>query len=138
MLELSKMIVPEAQIWIEYPGAPGFEVSMNHLSRDELMKLRKRATSTVMDRKTRQMVEEVDSDLFQDLYIEAVIKDWRGLKLKYLNKLLVTDIGENDPNEELEYSKENANALMKNATTFDAWVTNILDDIENFTGSSQS
>ena len=138
MLELSKMIVPEAQTWIEYPGAPEFEVQMNHLSRDELVKLRKKATNTKLDRKTRQMVEDVDSEAFQSLYIAAVIKNWRGLKLKYLNKFLVTDIGAEDPEAELEYSIANAEALMKNANDFDAWVTDMLDDIENFTESSKS
>ena len=137
-MELSKMIVPAADTWLEYPGAPEFEVQVNHLSRDELVKLRKKATSSKMDRKTRQLVEELDSEAFQSIYIAAVIKNWRGLKLKYLNKLLVTDIGENDPETELEYTEDNAEALMKNATDFDAWITDMLEDIENFTGSSKS
>lgn len=138
MKNLSAMVVPEAQTWIEYPGCPEFEIQVNHLSRDELVKLRKKATSNKMDRKTRQMVEDVNSEEFQSLYIGAVIKNWRGLKLKYLNKLLVADIGDEDPESELDFSPENAEALMKNASDFDAWITDQLDDIENFTKSSKS
>lgn len=136
MKSLSAMMVPSAAAWIEYPGCPGFEVQLAHLTKDELMKIRDKSTTPKMNRKTRQMEDEVDSDLFQSLYIEAVIKNWRGLKLKYLNKFVVTNIGDDDPEEELEFSIENAETFMKNAVSFDSWVSDAIEDLENFTTSS--
>jgi hypothetical protein len=134
-MELAKLIIPSKTVWAEYPGLEGFEVQLAHLTRDELMKLRKKAT-TLKPNRQRSMEEEVDSDLFQSLYIGSIIKDWRGLKYKYLPRLVPTDISSVEPDDELEYSKDNAEALMKNASEFDAWVSAMIEDVENFTQSS--
>lgn len=136
MPSLSKMIVPSATAWVEYPGCPGFEVQLAHLTRDELMKIRENATSLKRNRKTRQMEEEVDSDLFQSMYIQAVLKNWRGFKLKYLNKFVVTNLGDEDPESELEFTPEDAEVFMKNASDFDAWVGETLEDLDLFTKSN--
>lgn len=133
---LANLIIPSKTAWLEYPGLSGFEVQLAHLTRDELMKIRKKALNTKVNRKTRALEEEVDSDLFQSLYIGAVIKDWKGLKYKYLPKLVPTDISKYDPNDELPYTEEDAEVLMKNAADFDSWVSSQLEDIENFTQSS--
>lgn len=135
-MDLATMIIPSKTVWMEYPGTPDFEVQLAHLTKDELMKLREKSLNKKLNRKTRQMEEEVDSDLFQSLYISAVIKDWKGLKLKYLNKFVPTDIGAEDEDSELEFSQDNAEVLMKNASDFDNWITDVLEDIENFTKSS--
>lgn len=134
-MDLKSMIIPSKTVWEEYPGMPGFEVQLAHLTRDELMKIRKKAVTMKPNRKTREMQEDLDSDLFQRLYIDAVIKDWKGLKLKYLPRFVPTDISGKDPEDELEYSSDNAEALMTNASDFDSWVTTVLEDVENFTAS---
>jgi hypothetical protein len=133
---LAKMIIPSKTAWCEYPGLPGFEVQLAHLTRDELMKIRGKSLNTKVNRKTRAMEEEIDSDIFQSLYISAVIKDWKGLKYKYLPKLVPTDISGVDEEDELPYAQEDAEILMKNAADFDSWVSSILEDVENFTQSS--
>lgn len=135
-MSLAKMIIPSKTTWSEYPGLPGFEVQLAHLTRDELMKIRKKALNNKINRKTRAIEEEVDSDLFQSLYIAAVIKDWKGLKYKYLPKLVPTDISGVEEEDELPYSQEDAETLMKNAADFDNWVSSVLEDIENFTQSN--
>ena len=131
-MDLAKMIIPSKTTWFPYPGMSGFEVQLAHLTRDELMKIRKKAV-TMKPNRSRQMEEEVDSDLFQSLYIGAVIKDWKGLKYSYLPKFVPTDISAEDPEDVLEYTQENAEVLMKNASDFDAWVSAMLEDVENFT-----
>lgn len=130
---LANLIIPSKTAWMPYPGLTGFEVQLAHLTRDELMKIRKKAVTMKPNRRTRGMEEEVDSDLFQSLYIAAVIKDWKGLKYKYLPKLVPTDISKFDPEDELPYTEEDAEVLMKNASDFDNWVSTQLEEIENFT-----
>lgn len=130
-MELSKMIVPSKTVWSEYPGVSGFSVQLAHLTRDELMKLRSKSMNKKISRK-RGVEDEVDSELFQDLYITAVVKDWKGLKLKYLPKFFPVNIGAQDEEEELEYSDDNARSLMKNSSDFDSWVSAMLEDIEAF------
>lgn len=135
-MELGKMIIPSKTAWIEYPGVPDFEIQLAHLTRAELVKLREKSLNKKLDRKTHQMVEEVDSELFQSLYISAVIKDWKGLKLKHLSKFIPVDIGAEDPESELDYTTDNAESMMKNSSDFDNFITDIIGDVENFTKSS--
>jgi len=136
-MDLAKLIVPISTTKIDYPGFPGFEVELAYLTKDELMKLRDKCTTQKLDRKTRQMKEEVDSDLFQEVYINAILKGWTGLKYKYLKSMLPVDLSEiTDEEETLEYSEDNAQLLMKNGVDFDNWVTSVLDDVENFTKDS--
>ena len=132
-MDLAKMIIPSATVWSEYPGIEEFNVQLAHLTRDELQAIRKKCINKKVSRKTRGIEEEVDSDLFQDLYISAVIKDWKGLKLKYLHKFIPVDIGAQDEDAELEYSEDNARELMKNSTEFDNWVSGEIEDVEAFT-----
>jgi hypothetical protein len=136
-MDLAKLIVPVSTTEVEYPGYPGFTVSLSYLTKEELMKLRDKCTTQKLDRKTRQMKEEVDNDLFQEVYIEAIVKDWKGLKYKYLKSMLPVDLSDVEDQEDcLEFSKKNAELLMKNGVDFDNWVTSVLDDVENFTKNS--
>jgi len=136
-MDLAKLIVPISTTKVEYPGCPDFEVELAYLTKDELMKLRDKCTNQKLDRKTRQMKEEVDSDLFQQMYIAAILKGWTGLKYKYLRSMIPVDLSEvEDENDTLEYSEENAEQLMKNGVDFDNWVTSVLEDVELFTKGS--
>ena len=135
-MDLAKLIVPSKTIWDEYPGFDGFEVQLAYLTRDELMKIRSKAMNSKVSRKSRKVEEELDSDLFQKLYINAVIKDWKGLKYSYLSKMVPVDLTGINEEEELDFTAGNAELLMKNVSGFDAWVTDVLDDVENFTVSS--
>ena len=76
----------------------------------------------------------MDEDKFIVEYTKAVIKGWTGLKYRYLEELLLVDVGELDLDDELPYTQDNAELLMKNATSFDTWVTEAVGDLENFTG----
>lgn len=137
MVSLEKLIKPSKTVDAEMPGFDGFVVSLSYLTRDELVKIRDKATTKKISRKTRQVEDDTDNELFQQLYIKAVIKGWSGLKYKYLEKLLPVDLSDiEDDEDELVYSTENAELLMKNSTTFDSWVTDVLDDVTNFTKRS--
>ncbi len=49
--------------------------------------------------------------------------------------LLLVDVSHLDPEDELPYSQDNAELLMKNAADFDTWVTETVGNLENFTDS---
>lgn len=134
-MNLSQLAVPTKVAAFEFPGMPGFSVTLSFISRDKLIKMRKQCTSNKLDKRSRQMLEEVDYDKFQELYNQEIIKGWTGLKLKYVAKLMPIDeaaiVGQEDV--ELEYSAENATVLMRNSAEFDAWVSAQIEDLENFT-----
>ena len=129
-LSLKSMLVPSKEISVEYPGMPGFEVKVCFLSRETLQTMRKKATKTSF--KNRQPVEEVNDDLFLELYVKGSIKGWTGLKLKYLEQLAPVDLSDQDPESELEYSEENALYLMKSSTNFDSFISEQVTDLGNF------
>lgn len=125
-------MVDTKSAWIEFGGCPGFEVEVANLSRKELQSLRKRCVSTKFDRKTRQPEEVLDEDKFVKEFTSATIKGWKGLKLKYLEELLLVDLGSNDPEAELPYDQEQAETLIQNSTEFDTWVNEVVFDLDNF------
>ena len=124
--------------WIEFPGCDGFEVEVANLSRKELLNLRKRCVKTKFDRKTHQAVEELDDDKFVHEFTKATVKNWKGLKLAYLEELILVELGKNDPESELEFSLENAESLVQNSTDFDNWINEVVFDLANFRGKSEA
>ena len=129
-ISLKSLLVPSKSVSVEYPGFPGFTIELNYLSRDGLINLRKKSTKTSF--KGRKTDEEFNEDLFLELYVDAAIKGWTGLKFKYINLLVPVDVSQFDPEDELAYSKENALMLMKNSTDFDSFISERVNDLGNF------
>ena len=127
---LKTLLVPSKPLEVEYPGMPDFKIQIAFLSRETLQTIRKKATKTVF--KNRQPIEEMNDDLFLELYVKASIKGWTGLKLKYLEQLVPIDAKDQDMEAELEYSEENALQLMKNSTNFDGFISEQVTDPGNF------
>ena len=134
-VSLKSLLTPSKTVSIEMPGFEGFEVKLTYLAREELLKLRNRSVKQVLNKKTRAYEEQLDNDKFLVEYCKAIIKGWKGLKYKYLEELLLVDTSEVDLDDELEFSIENAEILLKNSGDFDNWVSDMLGDLENFTKS---
>ena len=123
--------------WVDFPGLEGFSVEVVNLSRKELTALRKKCTITKFDRKTRQATEEINEDKFITEFTTSVVKNWKGLKLSYLEELLLVDLDGQDPGKELEYSADNAETLVSSSTEFDTWLNEVVFDLDNFRGASK-
>jgi hypothetical protein len=129
-ISLKTLLVPSKSVTVEYPGMPGFTVDVCFLSRETLQSIRKKATKTSF--KNRQPVEELNDELFLELYVKASIKGWDGFKLSYLEQLAPVDVSKEDLDTELEYTEENALMLMKASTNFDAFISEQVTDLGNF------
>ena len=125
-------MVDTKNVWVDFPGLPGFEVEVANLSRKELTGLRKKCTTTKFDRKTRQAVETLDEEKFVVEFTHGVVKNWKGLTLAHLETLLLVDIEGKDPDQELEYTDENAETLVSSSTEFDTWLNEVVFDLDNF------
>jgi len=132
-VSLASLMTSSKTVSIDFPGYTGMSVDLCYLAREELIKLRKRCIKTKWDKKTHQPLEELDEDKFLVEYTKAVLKGWSGLKYRYLEELLLVDIGDLDPDDELPFTQENGELLMKNANSFDTWVTETVGELENFT-----
>ena len=117
---------------VEFPDIEGFTVNICYLSRDRLMKIRNGALVYKYNKRTRQREEEVDNDKFLEAYAEALIKGWRGLTIKALGQLLPIDTSKSDPKQEIPYTAEDALDLLRNSTIFDQFITDTLNDFDNF------
>ena len=135
-VSLKTLMTPSKTVEFEYPGCDGFNVSLCYLAREELMKLRNRCTKQVFNRKTRSYEEQMDDDRFLVEYTKGVIKGWSGFKISFAkNMLLLGDLTPEQEQQELEFTQENIEVLMKNSNDFDTWVTEMVGDLENFTKS---
>lgn len=130
-LSLKALLVPSKTTEVEYPGLNGFKIDVVFLSRETLVSIRKKATKTTF--KNRAPVEELDDKLFLSLYVDACIKGWKGLKLSYLEELAPVDLTGQDVTKELEYDRENALFLMQNSANFDAFISETVTELANFT-----
>ena len=110
-----------------------FAIDLNYLSREELVKLRNKCLKQKFNKKTRAFEDSLDEELFLTEYVQSIIKGWKGLKYKYLEEFLLVDVGQLNPEDELDYTQENAELLMRNSGDFDQWVTDTVGDLENFT-----
>jgi len=138
-MDLKNLLVNEKVVDMEYPGNPGLIFKVAHLSRDELVKLRKRCVHTKFDRKTRQPVEELDEDLFAKEFTKAVVRGWDGFKYSYLENFILVDLTNvKDEEAELEYSQDNALILMQNSTEFDTWINEVVFDLAEFRSRASS
>lgn len=135
-LSLKSLLVPSKSVDVEYPGFPGFVVTLAFLTRETLVGIRKKATKTAF--KNRQPVDEFNEDLFLQLYTKAAIKGWKGLKLSYVEQLAPVDIVGQDPDSTLGYTEENALYLMKESSNFDSFVSEQVTDLGNFSTSNSS
>ena len=136
-MELKSLLVDSKTTWVEFPGLDGFEVELANLSRKELVNLRKRCTQNKFNRKTRQFEETLDDEKFITEFTEATVKGWKGLKLKFLEDLVLVDLKGQELEEELPFDLENAKQLVENSNEFDNWLNEVVFDLENFRSKAQ-
>jgi hypothetical protein len=131
-MELKKLMVDSKSVWLDFPGLSGFSVEVANLSRKELVNLRKRCTVQKFDRKLRQITEDLDEDKFVSEFSKAVLKNWKGLTLEYLESLLLIDTEGKDMSQEIKYTQENAEVLISESQEFDTWLNEVVFDLDNF------
>ena len=131
-MELKSLLVDSKTTWVEFPGLDGFEVELANLSRKELVALRKKCTQQKFNRKTRAFEETLDDDKFVKEFTNSTVKGWKGLKLSYLEDLILVDLSGQDSNTEMDFSLENAKVLVENSSEFDNWLNEVVFDLENF------
>lgn len=133
-VSLKTLLVPSKAVSIEFPGFAGFVVDICYLSRETTVAIRKKATKITF--KNRQPVEELNDDLFLELYVKATVKGWKGLTFGILEQLAPVDLSTQNLTDELEYSDDNALMLMKASVSFDSFISEQVTDLGNFSKSS--
>ena len=137
-MDLKSLLVDSKTTWVEFPGLNGFEVELANLSRKELVNLRKKCTINKFNRKTRQFEDELNDEKFVIEFTRATVKGWKGMKLAYLEDLLLVDLKGQDAQAEMDFTEENAQSLVENSSEFDNWLNEVVFDLENFRSREQT
>ena len=137
-MDLKNLLVDSKTAWVEFPGLEGFEVELANLSRKELQNIRKNCIQNKFNRKTRQFEENLDDEKFVKEFAEKTVKNWKGLKLKYLEDLILVDLQGQDVEMEMDFTQENSQLLVENSSEFDNWLNEVVFDLENFRGTKQT
>ena len=131
-MELKSLLVNSKTTWVEFPGLDGFEVELANLSRKELQNIRKDCLQNKFNRKTRAFEESLDDEKFVRVFADKTVKNWKGLKLKYLEDLILVDLTGQDVESELDFTADNAYLLVENSSEFDNWLNEVVFDLDNF------
>lgn len=129
-LNLKSLLSSAKTVEVDYPGYEGFKLNLSFLSRENLVAIRKKATTTSY--KKGSPVETLDDKLFLSLYTQGAIKGWSGLKLEYVEQMAPVDLAGQDLEATLEFSDENALFLMKQSNDFDSFISETVTDLGNF------
>ena len=132
MSKIKNLIADQSSVWVEYPDIEGFEVNLQYLTREDLMKIRNASLTYKFNKRTRQREEEIDNDRFLENYAERAIISWKGLKVKHMPALMPVDISGIDGEDVIEYSNDDAIELLKNSTVFDQFITDTMNDFVQF------
>lgn len=136
----------------------GFFVTIAFGSRFVLNQIRQLAVETVPDRRTRTTEERLDDEKLQLGYAERIVKDWRGLDVEGLERLVpgtfdavllkhqekkekeseyvipsMKEIGET----EVEYSVETAASVLANSIDFMNWIVEIAGNTSNYAKTAE-
>ena len=133
-ISLKNLLVPSKTVEVEFPGMPGFLINISFLTREILSSIRKKSTKTTF--KNRQPVEELNDEIFLELYVKEAIKGWSGLKLSYLEQLAPIDLTGQNMDDTLDFTEENALYLMKTSSNFDSFISEQVTDLGNFSTNS--
>lgn len=134
-VSLKSLLVPNKEVSVEFPGFEGFVLKLAHVSRDDLIAIRRKCTITKFNKRTHQPEDTLDDEKFIKEYCTAVIKGWSGLKFSYLEEFLLADTSSYDPEDCLPYTQENAETLLRNSVDFESGLQTLMDDIQTFTKS---
>lgn len=132
MIQLKSLILEKKTVSIDFPGMEGFVLDLCYLGPEALKKLRERCLVTKIDKKTRAVTQEIDDEKFGREFSSSVIKGWKGFKVKFLSELMLVDVTELDPEEEVEFNVENAHALFTTSDSFARWLNEVAFDLSNF------
>ena len=132
MSKIASLMATETVVDVEFPDVEEFVISLVYLNREDLMKIRNSSLTFKFNKRTRQREEEIDNDKFLAAYCERAIKGWKGLKVKHLPLLLPVDISGDNGEEEIPYSQEEALSLITNSTVFDQFITDTMNEFEQF------
>lgn len=131
-LSLAKVVLDSKAVTFDYPNKEGFKVELTYITTSKYAELRKECMDSKLDN-LGYPVESLNTDKWNKLFCEKTISGWSGLTYRIVADLMLIDESAiEDMDEEIPYSVENAEYLLKYSKAFDAWVNARISDMSNF------
>lgn len=131
-MNIANVVLRSKDTEFTFPGIDTFKVTIRYNTAERLSELRKECVRTIIDPIHGVPVEDLDIAKWNAIFSTHTIVGWSGLTWEVLAGLLLIDESQVDLTESVDYSNENAAAILAGSKTFDAWVSNCLKDISNF------
>lgn len=131
-MNIANVVLRSKDTEFTFPGIDTFKVTIRYNTAERLSELRKECVRTIIDPIHGVPVEDLDISKWNAIFSTHTIVGWSGLTWEVLAGLMLIDEAQVDLAESIDYSAENAAAILAGSKTFDAWVSNCLKDISNF------
>jgi len=133
MLDIGAYTVKEATVTVPLLNLDSVEITICKISPEELLDIREKCIiGKKFNKITKDFDENIDNKKFLQMYADAVIKGWSGLKGKHLKKLMLVNLPEELLEEEVECNKKNKTELLSRSSEVDDFVTSVLSDVSVF------
>ncbi|BAV81295.1 hypothetical protein [Vibrio phage VCPH] len=132
MKSISSVVLNSKSMEFEFPGFEDFKVTIRYNTTEKLAELRSQCVKNVIDTGTGFPMEKLDREKWDRIFTENTIESWTGLTWGILAELMLIDESAVNKEEEVDFSIDNAVALLQGSKSFDVWLNANLKDINNF------
>lgn len=137
---LSSLVKKERPVkFVQYDKNWNVEFKLAYLSRTELQAMIGRNTKIDFDPRTHEKVEKLNAEALSKEISDTCFVGWKGVTPKWVNSVMPLDL-ESVPNvdEELEFTKENVDTLLKGTYGIESWIFDTIKDAANFSEKKEA
>lgn len=131
MIDLKKVALETKEAEVEYLGISGFMIRVRHVSRVRSQEILEKCQVPQMENGMIVGYEQDDAKFVKELAAAAIV-GWKGLTVEGVEKLMLVDLGDQDPDTVVEYSADNAEQLLKSSRSFLTFINETVFRIDSF------
>ena len=131
MIDLKKVALETKEAEVEYLGISGFFIKVKHVSRMKSQEILEKCQVPIMENGMIVRYEQDDSKFVKEL-AKAAIEGWKGLTVAGVEKLMLVDLRDQDPDTIVEYSADNAEQLLQSSRSFLNFINDTVFRIDSF------
>jgi len=130
---IEDVIINEATVTLDFPEAEGAKITIARISADTLEEIREKSViGKQMNFTTKVLEDKLDDKKFTQLYADAVITGWTGLKAKHLKNLMMCRIPADQLENDVECNIVNKAAILSKSQVVDNFISSTLQSVSVF------
>jgi len=129
---IKKAGASEKVVEFQYPYMTDVFFKLAYASKQLLKGITDEARENFFNTRTRQQDDRINDEKFNRASARQLIKDWRGLTVGRLRKIVVGLEVAGDEAQEIPYDEELSFVMMDNSIDLQLWVVNAATDVSNY------